>query len=452
MKPVEFVIQETDEALVTHTGLAAIGALLGQTGLARRTDALSVEGKPRPQTKHSDVLLSMVGLLCLGKSDFTDIAAFREDPFFPRSLGLKTVPSEPTLRQRMSELGGMPQPILREESAHMVRRHAPNIARCFKDWVALDVDVSPFDNSDTQKEGVGCTYKKVDGYAPIFAYLGGEGYLVHEELREGTQHCQKGTPEFLRQSIEYARIVTDDKLLVRMDAGNDDQKTLEACRKAKVDFIVKRNLRRESTEEWLLDAQAHGEWREPRPGKVVYVGETSRHCGKRLWRVVFEVTERTTTPDGQMLLNPDIEFATYWTSLGPRKATPDEVIQLYRDHGTSEQFHSELKTDLDLERLPSGKFMANALVLTCGLMAYNLLRLMDQTALCEDAYLPPEKRMPIRKPVKRRRLRSVIQDLMYLASRLVRHARRWGLALARCNPWRSAWARTYARLRTVPPG
>ena len=114
MKPVEFVIQETDEALVTHTGLAAIGALLGQTGLARRTDALSVEGKPRPQTKHSDVLLSMVGLLCLGKSDFTDIAAFREDPFFPRSLGLKPVPSETTLRQRMSELGGMPQPLLRE--------------------------------------------------------------------------------------------------------------------------------------------------------------------------------------------------------------------------------------------------------------------------------------------------------------------------------------------------
>jgi|GEM_PF-2572476 len=29
---------------------------------------------------------------------------------------------------------------------------------------------------------------------------------------------------------------------------------------------------------------------------------------------------------------------------------------LYSDHATSEQFHSEFKTDLDLERLPSGKF------------------------------------------------------------------------------------------------
>ena len=29
-----------------------------------------------------------------------------------------------------------------------------------------------------------------------------------------------------------------------------------------------------------------------------------------------------------------------------------DVIDLYKHHGTHEQFHSEIKTDLDLERLP----------------------------------------------------------------------------------------------------
>jgi len=45
----------------------------------------------------------------------------------------------------------------------------------------------------------------VDGYAPIFAYLGREGYEVNVELREGKQHSQKGTPTFLRESIRYAK-------------------------------------------------------------------------------------------------------------------------------------------------------------------------------------------------------------------------------------------------------
>ncbi len=63
MKPVEFVIHETDDTLVTHSGLALIGALLGRTKIARRANALALESKPRPETAHADVLLSMIGLL-----------------------------------------------------------------------------------------------------------------------------------------------------------------------------------------------------------------------------------------------------------------------------------------------------------------------------------------------------------------------------------------------------
>ena len=41
-----------------------------------------------------------------------------------------------------------------------------------------------------------------------------------------------------------------------------------------------------------------------------------------------------------------------------------------------------------------------------------------------------EEKIPLRKPVGRRRLRSVMQDLMYLATRLTHHARRLGLSFS----------------------
>ena len=63
--------------------------------------------------------------------------------------------------------------------------------------------------------------------------------------------------------------------------------------------------------------------------------------------------ERTIDKHGQSLLVPEIEIEGWWTSLD---LPEEEVIHRYADHGTSEQFHSELKTDLDIERLPSGKF------------------------------------------------------------------------------------------------
>jgi len=135
-------------------------------------------------------------------------------------------------------------------------------------------------------------------------------------------------------------------------------------------------------------------------------------------RRVMRVTERTIDKHGQQLLVPEIELEGWWTSLWQ---PCEEIIALYADHATSEQFHSELKTDLDVERLPSGKFATNALVVACAQLAYNLLRWIGQIGLLgRDA--------PPRRKAKRRRLRTVMQELMYVAARLIRTGRRLKLA------------------------
>lgn len=443
----QFIISTTDEVLVPQAGLGLVGALLQDTKLRRRVEAIEVEGCLRPEVKHGDVVMAAIGLLCLGKTDFTDIEPFREDEFFRQALGLRQVPSEGTLRQRLDAMQDACGPILREESALLVRRHARKVTPCHGQWVALDVDVSPFDNSGTKKEGVSWTYKKVDGYAPIFAYLGEEGYLVHCQLREGKQHCQDGTPQFLDEALGYAEQIARAPLLVRLDSGNDAIENIRICRRRKADWIIKRNLRKESLEDWLEEAQAHGEWEFPREGKEVYTGETWRERDGKSYRVVFEVTYRTIKADGQKLLVPEIDVNTWWTSL---KLSAKEVIGLYHAHGTSEQYHSEIKTDLDLERLPSGKFATNATMLSLALVAYNVLRLCGQAALAQQWRLPPEERAPLGKKVFRRRLRSVIQDLMYLAAKLVRHANRWKLAFWQNSPWGAVWRGLYARFCGSP--
>lgn len=71
------------------------------------------------------------------------------------------------------------------------------------------IDVTPMDNSKTSKQGVSRTYKGFDGYAPIMAYIGTEGYAVNFELREGKQHCQNGTVEFLLETISLCKKLTD---------------------------------------------------------------------------------------------------------------------------------------------------------------------------------------------------------------------------------------------------
>lgn len=426
--------------------MTLVGVLLDKTRIGERLNQTRLPGMGKPDISNRDVAYSYIGLLCQGKTDFDHIEAFRDDEFFTIALQVDNVPSSPTLRQRLDMVAGKSgwESILREESARLLRAldvtlHPIELGVPAerRTYIPLDIDVSPFDHSGTKKEGVSRTYKGHDGYAPIFAYLGQEGYVVNVQLREGSTHVQKGTSTFLRESIQYARQVTDLPLLVRLDAGNDSAENIAVCRSqdSRAEFIIKRNLRKESPEAWLVIAQRHGTCHEPRPGKKVYHG--SLMCPVKgvsePVRMVFEVIERTTTADGQILLVPDIEVSAYWTSLPD---DPAVIIRLYHEHAVMEQFHSEIKTDLDAERLPSGKFATNNLVLHFVCVAYNLLRVIGQESLKRND-------APLRKKAERRRIRTVIQNLMTLAAKMVRHARQTKLKLGYGNRWLPAFRRLY---------
>ena len=450
--PRPFLIQDGRERLSNAAGLALIGALLDHTHLAERVNQVPLPKCLAPEIAHSDIVSAMIGLQCLGMPSFAAIEPFRQDPFFVQSLGLTTCPSESTLRQRLDGVETAFDRILKEESAGLLRQRIPALAPLITSdgaFVPLDVDVSPFDQSGSHKEGVSMTYKQVPGYAPIFGYLGREGYLVNVALREGKQHCQDGTPAFLRETFGYARAITDHPVLLRLDAGNDSLDNITECLAADVDWIIKRNLRKESPVAWLALAKQCGRPSHPRPGKVVWRGETFRDVAgvSAPLRIVFEITERTITRTGQGLLLPEIEVDTYWTSL---TASAAEVIALYHDHGTSEQFHSEIKTDMRLERLPSTWFATNALVLLLGMLAYNLLRLCGQESLwsVDDR---AEVRPAYRRPATRRRLRLVIQDFMLVACRLITRARTWRISFGRYFPWKTVWARLYDTFTTPVP-
>ena len=142
-------------------------------------------------------------------------------------------------------------------------------------------------------------------------------------------------------------------------------------------------------------------------------------------RAGYEITERTIDKYGQFNLIPDIEVETLWTNLGD---TDEEIISLYHAHGECEQFHSDVKTDMNLERLPSEKFATNAPILELGMIAYNILRMIVRAQL-ED--WPRQKR-----DVKRRRLRTVISNLIMMAGHVTMHARQLIISLGKSNVWR----------------
>ena len=434
--------QSSEEFYTSHSGLALAGACIN-----RYSDLGRYVGRVAKGSDHIaeiDILRSYLGLLCLGKSDYQAIAAMREDDYFKEALGIGRMPSVERLRQRLDEAGTSLVPVIDRSSRTMLKRLRAPITGYRSGLIPLDVDVFPQDNSNTKKEGVSRTYKNYDGYAPIAAYLGMEGWCLEVELRPGSQHSQKGFVDFINRVIAGAKDMTEQPLLVRADAGNDALETLVALENAeKTHYIVKWNPRKSDIVTWRDKVSAEGLFKTPRKGKRVgtVVVEESRKIKETTYtfKRIVRVIERTIDKNGQFLLAPDITLEGWWSDLAME---PEDIIELYRQHATSEQFHSEFKTDLDLDRLPSGKFATNALVMALGAFVYNILRFIGQTGLIAPFG-------PVRHSAKRRRPRTLIQELMYLAGRLITTGRQLKLRFSRHCPAFAAFSAVYSGLMTA---
>lgn len=438
-----FIIAQSDKEFYTsHSGLALVGLCVNKycSLPAKATEAFPVS----PGSNGiglDDIVRSYIGLLATGKSDYEAITNHREDDYFRESMGIGKIPSAETLRQRMDDVAPALLPFVDACSVEFLKNAEVLITPLDTGHIPLDCDVFAMDNSKTKKEGVSRIYNGEDGYAPIAAYLGREGWCLELELREGKQHSQCEFIPFLERVLKKARALTSRKLLARLDSAHDALETRVTLAGHKnVSYIIKWNPRKENQKEWARRIFDEGEVSTPRPGKrvgLLTVHIKKVHKGKTYrFKRVMRVVERTIDRKGQILLIPEIELEGWWTRLDlPAK----HVIRLYEDHGTSEQFHSEIKSDMDMERLPSGKFATNALILTLGGLTYNFLRSIGQLGLVGE-------KTPVRHPAKRRRIKTVIQELMYLAARLVKTGRRLKLMFSRHCPGFAAFQTVYERL------
>ena len=450
----EFIIKKLSYELSSHAGLVFVVKYLKGIKFNSLVDPMY---PVRSGVANSDILKSYLALLCLGKNDFDAIENFRGDDFFKRALGLGGVPSSPTLRQRLdanaSSWFDLAAQMNQELLSSRINGKPIDFGALACGYTPVDLDTFAMNNAGTKKELVGRTYAGVDGYCPFAVYLGSLGYCLELALRPGVQHSAAESEYNFERALPMAASLVLGSLLVRADSGFCSLKLMQEITaqafdlKRGIAFIIKWNPRRAPVEtiaagkvadgstQWVIDRLGKREciWQERL--ELAGVGSDANPA-----RRVYRLVERTIDKRGVVLLLPEYVLEG-WTTTLPERFSPAEIIALYCDHATHEQFHSEFKSDMDLERLPSGKFDTNYLVCQLAAVAMNLLRLIGQNTLNEpDA--------PMRHTAKRRRIKTVMQELMFKAARMIKHAGRWFLGLGESDSGYAVFERHYGQLST----
>ena len=361
----EFVIKKLPYDLSSHAGLAFIGKYLKRVNVNALIDP---KFPVRSGVANSEVIKSYLALLCMGKSDFDAIESFRGNAFFKRALGLGAVPSSPTLRQRMDSHAPSWFDLVPRMNQLLLGSTINGLPIDFGaldcGYTPVDLDTFAMDNGGTKKELVGRTYAGVDGYCPFAVYLGSLGYCLELALRPGVQHSASESEYNFERALPMAASLVASSLLVRADSGFCSLKLMQTITaqanlvSREIAFIIKWNPRTSPVEsiaakkvedaatQWVSECAGKREclWQETLD--LAGVGSATSPA-----RRVYRLTERTIDKRGNALLLPEYVLEG-WTTTLPEKFNGAEVIALYCDHATHEQFHSEFKSDMDLERLP----------------------------------------------------------------------------------------------------
>jgi len=305
---VDFVAH-SEKATVGHEGLPLIGEMAHISGLDEA--CLGITRKKQPQIADANILLSLCGLIAQGKTDFDHIRQFAGDSFFQAVLKINRTASAEILRQRFQEMSTHPdfEKKIQECAIKLGQKIGvnPEFATNGENrWIRLDVDITVFDNAETKKECTAYSYDQRYGFAPIFAHLGA-GFIVGSQPRPGNAHSYtSGTKEFIAESIQNARRLMEDPVLLVADGAFDSQDLIRFLLDQQTDFIIKHSRRQESKADWLETAKQHGHVVRSTTDKTIYQGsvyKTIKGVGHPIC-MIFEVTEIHSTGSQPLLVAP----------------------------------------------------------------------------------------------------------------------------------------------------
>jgi hypothetical protein len=313
----------------------------------------------------------------------------------------------------------------------------------------LDVDDTVRATYGYAKQGAGYGYAGVKGLNALLATVSSAGsapLIVATRLRKGSANSARGAARLVADAIKTSRVAgVDGVLVLRADSAYYIAEVIAAARRAGVHFSV--TARKDTAVRAAIAAIGEDAWTPIRYPRAVFDDQLGQ------WISDAEVAEVpftafTSKPKHQQLsarlivrrvrdANADHVHVTAQGELFPvwrhHAVFTNSPLPLlaaeadHRRHAIVEQVIADLKNG-PLAHLPSGRFTANSAWLVLAAIAHNLLRAAGALASAFHAKATTG---------------TIRTQLINIAARVTRSARRSCLRLPVAWPWAHAWQRLF---------
>ena len=309
----------------------------------------------------------------------------------------------------------------------------------------LDMDATLV---ETHKQEALHSYSKCRAYQPLTTYWAEANLIVHSEFRDGNVPAGHQQLRVLTESLEHLPDGVE-KVMLRSDTAGYQVDLLRYCAEGRderfgvIEFAVgvrvtdefRRAVSEVAEQDWRTLYRKVGEhrvdtgqqWAEVNfvPTWVGYSKNSPEYRFIATRELLIKqplpgMEEQMALPFPTMMLSEGGWYKVFGVVTN-RDLPGEELIRWSRQRcGKGEEVHGVLKSDLAGGRMPSGLFGANAAWWAIAVLTFNLNSAM--------------KRLVLGGQWVSKRLKAVRFALIALAGRVVRHARRLIIRLARGHP------------------
>jgi len=329
--------------------------------------------------RHGTILQCLIVHFLLGYRKLRDMDLYRDDALVGQVLGLKRLPSVPTVSRMLGEFDAESIEAQRDLNRTLV------LSRLIDEKtvrITLDFDGSVLSTTrHAEGSAVGFNKKKkgARSYYPLFCTVAQTGQIFDHLHRSGNVHDSNGACAFVVRCVQAVRAALPSaKIETRMDSAFFSDEMVSTLEDLGAEYTISVPFERFTELKRKIEKRSYWSKTRGTKGRSSHFEERwmpkSWSEGGRFLFVRQMKKLQTKGPLQLDLFEPVEEDFEYKVVITNKRGTTGNVVRYHEGRGSQEKIFGEIKSQGQMDYIPARRRAANEVYLMCTVLAHNLGR------------------------------------------------------------------------------
>ena len=385
-----------DQKLTSFAGLVLFQSLFSRLGLKTQLTHCFRHLGVSPIFGHGLVVLLLIVHLLIGYRRLQDLRYYQDDPMVRRLLGISRLPDVATVSRTLAGMDAQSVENLRQLNRKLVLERLSHLALA---RITLDFDGSVIATgrfAEGTAVGFNRNKKGQRSYYPLFCTVAQTGQVLDMWHRPGNVHDSNGAKAFIEDCIREIRtILPQSTIEVRMDAAFFSDAIVSMLDSERVVFTISVPFERFVALKAVVEGRKS--WRYLNGQWSFFETQWKPKSWDRRHRFVCIRQRNRKQHKEPVQLNLFIPYEygyDFKVIITNKKLSAKKVLTYHNGRGAQEGLFAELKSQTQMDYVPTRNRAGNQVYLISAMLAHNLNREMQMRSTQKERGTT-ERRMPL---------------------------------------------------------